>query len=109
MLVPVKFTKNWRGYNAGEVAGFDPVLAGDLVGSDAAVFLSRDEVQKVQAEEKQGAKDALQAERESRIQESNLFYRNLIEKLDPKKDKNRIDMLQAEREKMAKLLSEQKG
>lgn len=25
--VPVKFVKHWRGYNAGEIAGFEPELA----------------------------------------------------------------------------------
>ena len=32
----VKFLKGWRGYNAGEVAGFDPSVAGALIDGDVA-------------------------------------------------------------------------
>jgi hypothetical protein len=109
MLVPIKFTKGWKGYNAGEVAGFDPALALDIVSSDVGIPLTLDEIQKVKDSEKAEDKEKVRKLRAERIKASRKLYRGLIDRLDPKRDKERIKALTDESEKIARLISEQRS
>lgn len=109
MRVNIRFLQGWNGYNAGEVAAFDPVLAGQIVDSDVAEPVLLEEIEQSKKEEKQAGKDRLNAARAERIRESNRYYSQMVAALDPEVNKAWIDKAEAESKKMATLISEQKA
>jgi hypothetical protein len=109
MLVAVKFTRSWRAYNAGEIAGFSPAIARELVSSEAAVPLSLEDLKSEKARAKQEATVHLSESRKKEIAALDGHYQDWIDKLDPKKDKAQIKKLKDEKDLMGRLISESKG
>jgi hypothetical protein len=109
MKVPIRFTENWRGYNAGEVAGFEPDRAASIVNSNVGVPLTRKDLKDREDAEKEEDKRRLEEGRQARIRASVSLYQGMIERLCPKKDKARIAALREESDKMATLIAESRS
>ena len=64
MKITVKFLINHSGYNAGEVAGFNPVKAEGMIDAGVAMLFSKEEAQaEAEARQKKADRDAEDAQR----------------------------------------------
>jgi len=110
MLIPVKFNRSWRAYNAGEIAGFEPELASDIVSCGAAELVLSEELEQLKKSKKQVEHDSLDERRKAKINASNIAYNLQIAKVQDRLEKKKAaGMDTKEEERLTKKMESEKG